>query len=611
MHRRLVPVAQVIGVGALDAAAVSELARRAGVADQAERIMARTGGHTLFVVESLRALTAGDTGVPESLREAVLQRVSRAGAQNEEVLRAAAVVGTSFEPGVVGGVLGLDAVEAARRCEQLLPTRLVVVAGRAYEFAHDLVHEVLYESTPEPTRLSYHHLAADLLSYRPEAVGSHAAATGDWGRAARAWMLAAEQAAARYASADAERLLERSLDAAHRVPDRNLCARALAARGLVRERAGRYRDAERDLREALRLADETADRHLEMRVMRLLGGDVIVALGYPIGECEQLLGDALAISVELGDHAAEIDLLSRLAVVALNQLRFDASSEHAAHALRIARAGDDEWGLILALDGEKSTLAYLGDVAELAPRVERLGPMLRRHGELFLLQWTVFESSFIPFAHSDWPAASARVEEALELNRRSGHVAYSGWMQAHLGWIERLQGNYDAAIELGRRSVAGTSPLPYAWWNTFSHAMLATTLAETGAVDEAIGLLTEGLRLADRGGTPAYRLRCLALLAQLTGSAEVLAEAEAVLAGVSAPPGRAWLHGIDAYVAIANAHLDHGDVGAALAVIGPVAAAARSCGHELALAQSDAVTLRAESLRAGRPTAQPRVRPRP
>ena len=45
--------------------------------------------------------------------------------------------------------------------------RLLVVAGGAYEFANDLVQEVLYATTPEPTRMQYHRAAADLLADRP------------------------------------------------------------------------------------------------------------------------------------------------------------------------------------------------------------------------------------------------------------------------------------------------------------------------------------------------------------------------------------------------------------------------------------------------------------
>ena len=78
--------------------------------------------------------------------------------------------------------------------------RLLIVSGRDYEFANDLIQEVMYATTPEPTRLAYHRRAADLLTGQPESLARHAAAAGDWLRAARAWLLAAEDALRRYAA---------------------------------------------------------------------------------------------------------------------------------------------------------------------------------------------------------------------------------------------------------------------------------------------------------------------------------------------------------------------------------------------------------------------------
>jgi hypothetical protein len=86
--------------------AVASLAAEAGLSEQAESIIGRTRGHALFVVETLRALTAGNAGVPVSLEAAVLARVRRAGPSVETVLRAAAVLGASFDPGTVAGLLG-------------------------------------------------------------------------------------------------------------------------------------------------------------------------------------------------------------------------------------------------------------------------------------------------------------------------------------------------------------------------------------------------------------------------------------------------------------------------------------------------------------------------
>ena len=58
-------------------AAVEALASAAGLAAHAAAVMGRTAGHPLSVVEYLRALAAGEAGVPESLAAAVLARVAR------------------------------------------------------------------------------------------------------------------------------------------------------------------------------------------------------------------------------------------------------------------------------------------------------------------------------------------------------------------------------------------------------------------------------------------------------------------------------------------------------------------------------------------------------
>ena len=83
------PVASRVEVGPLGSAAVEQLAREAGQGALAGPILQQTKGHTLFVVEVLRALAAGDPGVPESLRSAVQARVRQAGAPVEMLLRAA------------------------------------------------------------------------------------------------------------------------------------------------------------------------------------------------------------------------------------------------------------------------------------------------------------------------------------------------------------------------------------------------------------------------------------------------------------------------------------------------------------------------------------------
>jgi hypothetical protein len=66
---------------------------------------------------------------------------------------------------------------------------------------------------------------------------------------------------------------------------------------------------------------------------------------------------------------------------------------------------------------------------------------------------------------------------------------------------------------------------------------------------------------------------------------------------VSTPAGHAWLHGVDVYVAVATAHLDHDSVDAAAHVIAPVLTAARSTGSVPALAQALLVDARCAAAR--------------
>ena len=129
-------------------------------------------------METLRGLAAGETGPPETLQAAVLARLRRVGRDAEDVLRAGAVLGASVDPAVVAGMLDLPAHAVARCCAEATGAGLLAVAERDYEFANDLIQEILYATTPAPVRRAHHRRAADLSTAQPEVVGRHAAAAG-------------------------------------------------------------------------------------------------------------------------------------------------------------------------------------------------------------------------------------------------------------------------------------------------------------------------------------------------------------------------------------------------------------------------------------------------
>jgi len=571
----LAPLATRVELGPLDAAAIGQLARAAGQGNLAGHIQQRTRGHTLFVVEVLRALAAGDAGVPESLRSAVQARVRRTGTATEGLLRAAAVLGPSVDPLTLARLLDVTPTAALELCEQALEARLLTVSGRDYEFANDLIQEVVYADTPEPTRLAYHRRAADLLTGQPESLARHAAAARDWPRAARAWLLAAEEAMHRYAASDAVVLASRALDAAERAEDGEARARALVLRGRAREAAGAHDAALPDLTQGAAAARAAGDRRLEMLALRELGGDVPASHGLPVTSYTSSLETGLRIAESLGDRASQADLLSRLAVVAANRLRLDSALDYGLRAAAAGRAAADEHALAMGLDGLKAAYLNLGDVANLAAVLTELTPLLRRRGDLFRLQWAEFDAAFPHVARADWDRAAAAMESAIEVNQRSGYPHWTAGYEAHRGWLARLRGRDGEAVAIGRRALAMTEQHEHIWGHAAACAMLGGTLLVTGDRAEAIVLFERGLGAAEEAGVEAYVLRCAAPLAAATGSAALLGRAAGLLEAARTPAGGAWLPGDDAYLSIARAWLGRGEPERARATLAPLLAVAR------------------------------------
>jgi DNA-binding SARP family transcriptional activator/tetratricopeptide (TPR) repeat protein len=570
----LADVGTRLELGPLPADAVADLAAASGQADQAESIMRRTRGHALFVVETLRSLAAGHSGMPESLAAAVLARVHRAGRGVEAMLRAGAVLGASFDPATVAALLGETPQAVLGTCGVAYQARLLVVAGRDYEFTNDLVQEVLYATTPAPARLAYHSQAADLLTRKPEAMAAHAAAAGDWQRAGLGWLVAGEEALARAAAADAVELLTRSHDAAVRSGNPEVQARALLTRGRAREALVEFDASVSDTEAAVSLSRETGDRRLEMTGLLALGGDARVGRGRPVADAVEPLERGLAIAAALSDRAMEANLRARLAVLTTHGLRFAEAVQQSLLAVRAARASGNEEALTAALDGQKTSLAYLGEIGLLAPVLDELEPMVRRLGDLYRLHWVLFESSFAALAAGNWAVAIAGIQAALEVHRRSGYRAHAGWHVAVLGAVARLRGRYDEAVVIGRRAVALSEQAPHVWTSAAAGAALGTTLLETGAVDEAVAVLETARVVASQAGAEAILLRCLAPLAEATGSPEILADAAALLGRISTPDGSAFLTADGCYLAVARAWLARGEPARARAALGPLLTAA-------------------------------------
>ena len=142
------------------------------VVDEIDR---QTDGNPLFVIELLKVLIeeSRDAGaasiavrIPDGVRETIGRRLSRLPDGVNNLLRAAAVVGRSFEAAVLARVAdtaietvvaALDLAERAGFVEA--PARI----GQTYRFTHALIRETLYDELATRERLELHGLAGDAL----------------------------------------------------------------------------------------------------------------------------------------------------------------------------------------------------------------------------------------------------------------------------------------------------------------------------------------------------------------------------------------------------------------------------------------------------------------
>lgn len=215
------------------------------------------------------AASAGPVGVPPHVKSVVLGRVSRLSTTSARVLRAASVLGTTFDLRAIQAMCGQE--EAEKALVALRARRFLIQEGaREYSFCHTLVQQSVYEGIPEALRAELHLRAAGALEsvYADRLTG------------------ACEELAHHYLRANLpEKALPHLVEAGERA--RSMCL---------------YDAARSHFTTALAVADEgeTDASALHMRMKALIGlGRTLEGVG-EVTAAEHHFRDALAVAEKLG-----------------------------------------------------------------------------------------------------------------------------------------------------------------------------------------------------------------------------------------------------------------------------------------------------------------------
>ena len=273
-------LAETVTVDAMEPSQVAEMiAAIFGAEDVSSELVSfvheRTEGNPFVLEEMLKEafdrgeLFPSDTGwdrqsidafqLPETVRETVLLRLGRLDEEHVEVLRAGAILGRSFDYGLLVEVADTDEARVLEALENAVSQQLLDEASDAtgrYTWRHALTQEAIAGDTVLPKRLRIHSRAADALlesGGSPLVVARHLIAAGRADEALDSCLRAADEAERASGFDEANGLLERVLPHVTDPRDRALL---LYRMGRLRWLDGEPAAGEQLLADAIRRLDE-------------------------------------------------------------------------------------------------------------------------------------------------------------------------------------------------------------------------------------------------------------------------------------------------------------------------------------------------------------------
>lgn len=140
--------------------------------DVVAAVYERTDGVPLHIEELLGAIADGkridgrvirDAEVPDTLEDAILQRIRRLSPEAQLVARSGAVIGRCFVPGVLAGIMDVPADSLHAPLRELIDEHVLEPPGLrgVYDFRHQALRDVLYRSLPETERRRLHARAGE------------------------------------------------------------------------------------------------------------------------------------------------------------------------------------------------------------------------------------------------------------------------------------------------------------------------------------------------------------------------------------------------------------------------------------------------------------------
>jgi tetratricopeptide (TPR) repeat protein/transcriptional regulator with XRE-family HTH domain len=425
----------------------------------AERVVERTGGVPFFLVSCAQALRTGalEVGtaeaIPWDVAQTIRQRVAALPLAAQELLGIAAVIGRKA-PRVlllqVAAQVGWSRREVMAALEAACYARLLIEHGvGSYQFAHDLILEVVGADLSAARRTALHHDVAETLEQLPgapplEQLAYHYARTDDQPKALFYLEQAADQATARYAHAEAESRYRAVSDLARELGDRGRERAALEKLGTTLINVARYDEAIEVLEEAERLARATGDLEGRARAMAQLGyahtrqGTASAGIARVQPYLELLAAAGLSTQGQAALHFT-------LATLFNNSSRYTEELAAAEQAVDLARSLSDDDLVAQAQMVRGMALMFLGRLDEALLTLEEAASGAETIGDLLTLSRAFMNMVGVHTRRGAFDHARACGERSREYVAQCGDPPLTALVYCNCGNTEYLAGEWDRA----------------------------------------------------------------------------------------------------------------------------------------------------------------------
>jgi predicted ATPase/DNA-binding XRE family transcriptional regulator len=441
------------------------------VADRAlrERMLARAGGVPYFLVSCAQALRAGaldaaDTpdadAVPWDVAQTIHQRVAALPPAAQELLAAAAAVGRVVPGALLVAVVDhpeddvLMALEAA--CQARLLTELTEEGDDVYQFAHDLIREVVAAGLSSRRRKVLHRRVAQALERQPgelaiDQLAYHYTQAGVEDKAILYLERAGDRALALHANAEAEAHYRTLIERLETLGRGLEAAKVREKHGAALMMLARYDAALKTLERAAETQRTAGDQEDYGRIVAQIGRAHAQRGTSEAGlqRLEPLLASARAA---FSPHA-QAALYTAMGQLLFSAARYGEQLAATDRAIELLGATHDDRMLAEAERGQALALLNLGRTEEASQRLEHARLVSEAAGDLANVCGCLSALAHIYAIKADFAQSRRYAEHGLALAEQLGDPVEVASMVYLRGGIVYEVGEWDQAREDFERAI--------------------------------------------------------------------------------------------------------------------------------------------------------------